>query len=180
MKRQLTVLTIVLSLLTFGLGNLDASAAPARRANSKTVNITGTANGAQVFTGTFTVTRFTHKGNQLLAEGTLKGTLTKPSSGDAHHAAVPQEINQQVTMPARIAKGTCEILSLQLGPLDLDLLGLRVQLSQVNLDITAEPGSGNLLGNLLCAVAKLLDGPGVANAIGRIVNLLNQILNALG
>jgi hypothetical protein len=32
----------------------------------------------------------------------------------------------------------------------------------------------NLLGNLLCAVAKLLDGNG--NAVGRLVKLLNDIL----
>ncbi|HXG83460.1 MAG TPA: hypothetical protein VNI84_05465 [Pyrinomonadaceae bacterium] len=53
-----------------------------------------------------------------------------------------------------------------------------MQLSQVNLDITAQQGSGNLLGNLLCQVAKLLDGPG--NAVGRLVGLLNRILGALG
>ena len=179
MKRQMIVLSIVLSLLTFGTAGLNssASAAPAPVANTKTVNVTGAANGTQVFTGTFTITRFTHKGKQLLAEGELKGTLTKPAAGDLNHAAAPQQISQPVTMPAAVSKGSCEILSLTLGPLDLDLLGLRVQLSQVNLDITAEPGSGNLLGNLLCAVAKLLDG-GVA--IGRLVTLLNQILAALG
>jgi hypothetical protein len=51
----------------------------------------------------------------------------------------------------------CEILSLSLGPLDLDLLGLQVHLDEVNLQVDAQPGSGNLLGNLLCAVAGLLD-----------------------
>ena len=49
-------------------------------------------------------------------------------------------------------------LHLELGPLDLDLLGLVVHLDPVHLDITAVPGAGNLLGNLLCAVAGLLDG----------------------
>jgi hypothetical protein len=34
---------------------------------------------------------------------------------------------------------TCPILHLELGPLDLNLLGLRVQLNQVVLDVTALP-----------------------------------------
>jgi hypothetical protein len=38
-------------------------------------------------------------------------------------------------------------------------------------------GAGNLLGNLLCAVAGLLDGGG---AVTQIVSLLNQILAILG
>jgi hypothetical protein len=53
---------------------------------------------------------------------------------------------------------TCPILDLQLGPIDLDLLGLQVETSRIHLEIWAEPGEGQLLGNLLCAVAHLLDG----------------------
>ena len=49
--------------------------------------------------------------------------------------------------------GSCQILDLVLGPLDLDLLGLEVHLDQVHLNISASPGRGNLRGNLLCAVA---------------------------
>jgi hypothetical protein len=49
---------------------------------------------------------------------------------------------------------------------------LKVDLSRVILDITAQTGAGNLLGNLLCAVTGLLDPDGLAR-------LLNQILGAL-
>ena len=72
----------------------------------------------------------------------------------------------------------CTILTLDLGPLHLDLLGLVIDLAPVNLDITAVPGAGNLLGNLLCAVAGLLDGPG--NPLGGIAALLNRLLTGLG
>ncbi len=68
--------------------------------------------------------------------------------------------------------GTCQILTLTLGPLHLDLLGLVVDLNQVNLTITAQSGPGNLLGNLLCAVAHLLDGTQLTG----LTNLLNQLL----
>lgn len=79
---------------------------------------------------------------------------------------------------------TCPILHLELGPLDLDLLGLRVQLNQVVLDVTAIPGPGNLLGNLLCAVAGLLDGVDLGEVLGRLlqslIDALIRILEGLG
>ena len=75
------------------------------------------------------------------------------------------------------ANGSCPILHLELGPLDLNLLGLVVHLDRVVLDITAQVGSGNLLGNLLCAVAHLLDSNAAGNALA---NLLNQLLGLLG
>jgi hypothetical protein len=70
----------------------------------------------------------------------------------------------------------CPILHLELGPLDLNLLGLVVHLDRVVLDVTAQPGPGNLLGNLLCAIAGLLDGVDVSGALG---NLLQRLLDAL-
>jgi hypothetical protein len=56
----------------------------------------------------------------------------------------------------------CPILNLEIGPLYLDLLGLNVELDDcdggpVVLTITALPGDNALLGNLLCAVAGLLN-----------------------
>ncbi|GAQ91683.1 hypothetical protein KFL_008340025 [Klebsormidium nitens] len=55
----------------------------------------------------------------------------------------------------------CGILNLVLGPLNLNLLGLLVQIpNAVTVVITAVPGGGALLGNLLCAVTNLLNGTG--------------------
>jgi len=53
--------------------------------------------------------------------------------------------------------GACPILDLELGPINLNLLGLVVETSPICLRITAVEGGG-LLGDLLCAVANLLDG----------------------
>jgi hypothetical protein len=72
------------------------------------------------------------------------------------------------------ATGTCQILDLTLGPIHLDLLGLVVDTNQIHLQITAESGPGNLLGNLLCSVAHLLDNP--SGQLTGVVNLLNNIL----
>ncbi|WP_347976321.1 ABC transporter substrate-binding protein [Microbacterium sp. ProA8] len=71
----------------------------------------------------------------------------------------------------------CTILDLDLGPLHLDLLGLVIDLDEIHLDITAVPGAGNLLGNLLCAVAGLLDRDGPLTGISA---LLNRLLTGLG
>jgi hypothetical protein len=96
-----------------------------------------------------------------------------------------------VTLPLQLPTGTrtganaaaplvaCSILHLVLGPLDLNLLGLAVHLNTVVLDITAIPGAGNLLGNLLCAVAGLLDGPLTGPLLGTLTALLNAILALL-
>ena len=70
----------------------------------------------------------------------------------------------------------CDILNLVLGPLDLDLLGLEVHLNRVVLNIVAVSGPGNLLGNLLCAVAGLLDNNGVLRQISQILNSILAIL----
>jgi hypothetical protein len=87
-----------------------------------------------------------------------------------------------VTVPFQAplqATGTCHILDLTLGPLHLDLLGLVVDLNQVHLTITAQQGPGNLLGNLLCAVANLLNGNAAPTALQQLVNQLNLILARL-
>ena len=75
---------------------------------------------------------------------------------------------------------SCPILHLDLGPLDLNLLGLHVHLNEVILDVTAEPGPGNLLGNLLCAIAGLLDGVDLSGVLnGVLQNLINAIIRLL-
>jgi hypothetical protein len=128
--------------------------------------------GVGNFAGNLALQRFAVQNGQLVALGTLTGTLTD-SAG-----TVIGTILRTVTLPVNSAltQAACEILHLELGPLDLNLLGLVVHLNRVVLDISAQPGPGNLLGNLLCAVANLLNGAGPLNAIA---NLLNQILNAL-
>jgi hypothetical protein len=49
------------------------------------------------------------------------------------------------------------ILDLHVGEIHLNLLGLKVDTSEICLKIQAQPGPGNLLGNLLSDVAHLLD-----------------------
>jgi hypothetical protein len=163
---------------------LAATAAPPTRTDPFTsIPVTGTfpagttSTGVPTTGGTFsgllTVTSFAVQNGQLVANGTLSGTLT-----DTATATVLGTVTKAVTLPVS-ASGSCRILHLTLGPLDLDLLGLQVHLDRVVLDITAQQGPGNLLGNLLCAIANLLNGSTSGTALNQIVNLLNQILALL-
>jgi len=81
------------------------------------------------------------------------------------------------TPSAPVPQLSCQILRLSIGAIDLNLLGLTVHLNPVLLIINAVPGPGNLLGNLLCAIANLLNGGGPLTPI---VALLNQLLALLG
>ena len=112
-----------------------------------------------------TIERFVTQGNQLVAVGTFTGVVDG------------REITRQVRIPVLTGGsqgGSCEILHLELGPLDLNLLGLMVHLDKIVLDITAQPGPGNLLGNLLCAVTGLLDQNGPLDLVTGILNYLLQ------
>jgi hypothetical protein len=158
------------SLLTPVAMARSAMAAAPAGADLNAVPVTGTTQNGGTLAGTLDINRFAVQGGQLVAVGTLTATIT-----DALGNVVGM-VTQNVTIPVA-ASGSCQILHLVLGPLDLDLLGLQVHLNQVVLDITAQSGPGNLLGNLLCAVAGLLDNGLNLNGVAQ---LLNQILRILG
>lgn len=72
---------------------------------------------------------------------------------------------------------TSNVLHLDLDGLFLDLLGLEVNLNPVTLDVSARPGEGNLVGNLLSAVTGLLDGSQAL--MGGVKSLLQKPKEAL-
>jgi hypothetical protein len=144
-----------------------ASAAPPVKATAS--SLTGTTADGSTFTGTLSNLQFVNQNGVLAIVGNLTGTLTNAAGG-----VIGTVTNLPINIPVLggQATGSCEILDLTLGPLDLNLLGLMVHLDTVHLNITAQRGPGNLLGNLLCAVAGLLDNTGG----GGLANLLNQLL----
>jgi len=175
-SRWLALLASLALLLIAGAGAATTASAKPRPAEPSTVTMTGTTSNGGTLLGTFDVSRFQVDGSTLEAVGTLAGTITNPDGTTA-------TVNETIQLPVNLqqSSGSCQILHLVLGPLDLDLLGLQVHLNQVVLDITAQQGPGNLLGNLLCAIAGLLDAPTGLNAIlQQIANLLNQLLGVLG
>ncbi len=133
------------------------------------VPVTGTTSKGGKFTGTFNIKQFNVVNNQIVAIGTLTGTIQNGVGN------VIGTILKTISMIVTFNGASCDILHLELGPLDLDLLGLVVHLDKVVLDINADP-AGGLLGSLLCAVANLLNTNGL---LADIANLLNQILALL-
>jgi hypothetical protein len=124
-------------------------------------------------TATFTLTRFVHRNGWTYANGVVRVVNTTTNQTATRFVSLP--VHRQATngtaVNAPAAAGTCTILDLTLGPLHLNLLGLVVDLNQVHLVITAVQGPGNLLGNLLCAIANLLNPSGTGLAIN-----LNRLL----
>jgi hypothetical protein len=162
------VLAVMLGLIAFA--PQPAMAAP----HSNPLIIPVTAPGG-AFNGTFTLSSFAMQNGQLVANGILSGV---DSNGVSHLATVTTPVSKSSTStasPAAAAAAACPILHLTLGPIDLNLLGLSVTTNQIVLDITAIPGAGNLLGNLLCDVAGLLN----TSPTTALVNLLNQVVTIL-
>jgi hypothetical protein len=163
MKRRalLTVLAATLWLLP--------STPAVAQTPTQNIPIVGSAGPGLTFTGFLDINQFDAQGGVINAVGTLSGTVTN-TAGEI----VATLTDFAVNFPLTSTQGTsCQVLHLELGPLDLDVLGLVIHLNRVVLDIQAQPGPGNLLGNLLCALTGLLDADG---SIGAIARFLNRIL----
>ncbi len=170
-----------------------AQTAPAAAATTNTVvarnaqgraasRLVGTTAAGKQVTGSFTPLRFSRNASgRLLVRGIVSGVTQHRGAATTFTAIRTVRVSTINGMPAQArstttrAAAVCDVLRLVLGPLDLNLLGLQIDLSRIVLNITAISGAGNLLGNLLCAVAGLLDG-GLGGVLNRVIALLNQIL----
>ena len=137
------------------------------------IPVRGETAAGSVFRGTLDLVRFRVIDGNLVAVGDLSGRL-RNAAGNLIGTVTDMRVRLPVTFGAITS---CDILRLRLGPLDLNLLGLVVHLDRIVLDITAQPGPGNLLGNLLCAIAGLLDQG--LNLNGVLRDLLNAVLGVL-
>lgn len=88
-----------------------------------------------------------------------------------------QPFSFPITVQTTPRAGACPILNLELGPINLDLLGLVIETSQICLDITAFEGGG-LLGDLLCSVANLLNGGLPLNLVLAGADLVDPVTGA--
>jgi hypothetical protein len=151
-----------------------------------TMPITGVAKNGKQFKGSYGIQRFVAgaDGKAVYAVGTLRGMLK------GRHVT-----RYAVKMPATVAGvadarqagggGGCQILNLVIGPIDLNLLGLRVRLGggtamnqPIVLDLTAYRGQG-LLGDLLCGVSNLLNQNGLLSQLTGNLQQLAATLNSL-
>ncbi len=187
-----TAALILVGALGFGPGLVaGAMAAPEHKSAAATKastmqgqawNYTGTWTDKHGRSGNAAVTivpqKFWNDGGKLMMRSAVTTTLQGARGSVPHTKTMDLQVKDVTSGAAAsgVSAASCDILNLVLGPLDLNVLGLEVHLNQVVLDIVGATGAGNLLGNLLCAVAGLLDG---GAALGQIAALLNQILGIL-
>jgi hypothetical protein len=92
------------------------------------------------------ITSFAATQNGVVANGTLTGRLRSGGQSSRDRS------NVRFRVAARQQAGRCDVLTLRLAPLTLELLGVRVQTSHISLDVFAR--RGRVLGNLFCALAR--------------------------
>jgi hypothetical protein len=207
-KRQhalsgLVAVVVAVSMAMFGAVASPASAAShhhphvlkdhAKHVKVKSFIYGTTASGRHV-RGVFVPKRFKMSGDQLVAQGIVRGKIQRPGPDRKFvkrgviipvksvngASAAPSGARADAAFPPAPGAGACNVINLVLGPLDLNVLGLQVHLNEVVLNIVAQSGAGQLLGNLLCGVAGLLDPGPLSGLLTQLQGLLNQILGALG
>jgi hypothetical protein len=172
MKVRWLSIVLIIALL---MGAVAAPVSAQDRSPGYTVSVTGgiqsLVGDAGTFEGTLTLTSFDLQGSDIAVNGLLDGTLF-----DAAKSPIGNIRSVFVTLPVETIRGSCERLLLQLGPVGPEATDSDIALNPIVLDFRADFGTGKLLGNLLCTVARLLDNEGPPSGIA---NLLNQILRVL-
>ena len=106
---------------------------------------------------TYQIGKFVKRGKSLVAVGQVVAKFTPTTANPA--GLPPATVTKKFTATATTLKRfsaadrICPVLSLTLGPLDLNLLGLIVHLDTVHLTITAN-SRGGLLGSLFCSLSR--------------------------
>jgi hypothetical protein len=105
------------------------------------------------------ITSFSVTNGRLVANGTVSARLV----GGGEVARDTARVRFRIAQPNG---ARCDVLTLNLAPLTLELLGVRVQTSEINLEIYGRRGA--LLGNLVCALSEArVRLPRVASALNR-------------
>jgi hypothetical protein len=105
------------------------------------------------------ITGFAVQNGRLVANGTITGKLA--GSGE-----VVKDTARVRFRALRQNGSRCDVLTLRLAPLTLELLGVRVQTSTINLELYGRRGA--VLGNLLCAISEAeVRLPRIATAMNR-------------
>jgi len=125
--------------------------------------VNGTLAPGGQFSGTLTISRLMYGPGALVADGVVAGTV---SSSVAQSF---REIPLTLTDPDG---GVCDLLTVNLGTVFLDQLGVQLDLAPASLDLSTLPRANRPLGNLLCAVGNLLD----VTPNGSRTGLLNELL----
>jgi len=190
MKYRLTALAVLLALASaFIFAPFGAAAATKEKKPLKNMAVSGVLADGGTFNGEVSIKKFGYdqatglwvsgvlNGTAISADGTVQNISRSFSKVDATLTSGGSAASTSGTSAFAVTQqASCGILDLDIGAIHLDLLGLVIDLAPIHLDITAVPGAGNLLGNLLCAVAGLLDpNSGLLTLINNLLALLNLL-----
>lgn len=180
------------------IASVDAQLPDSAPSSAVTLPAAGSFSDGGTFEGTITINRFESRDNNIVALGFARGVLTRSGktvgTGVAGEVAWPVVVKSggiaavsgngsrspqlrrasSSDMPYGImlAQATaCPVLQIGLGPVDVNLLGARVALNPVGLNVDGEQGTP--LGDLVCSASGLLGN------VAALVNLLNAILGLL-
>lgn len=132
--RGIAVAIAVLGALTLALGTAGVAQAQTQAPPAETAQLSLN----------MSAQRFAVKGEKVVARGPVTATVTR-ADGTTH------TITKRVTYSVRPTRN-CDILKLHLAPLYLNLLGLEVRTSDINVDVTGD--RSGLLGGLLCGLSR--------------------------
>jgi hypothetical protein len=177
------VLAVVCAL---AVGGFSPSHAHAQELPLKEMPVFGST-GTSAFNGRLSITQLSLAPDGLRAAGRVTGFLGRQRISHTFSnipVALFAEADGGETVLSSVAPlalspdepFVCDVLFLDLAPLQLDLLGLRLDLAEVVLDLDALSGPNNLVGNLLCAVTGLLD---VVNLGVLLQGILESLLDAI-
>lgn len=125
-----------------GLSFVGLVAAPAANASSSSMSSGATSSRLSL---SAKITSFRARAGGVVATGTLTGNLR--SGARVSHASAPVRF----AVVAKASSGRCDVITLRLAPLDLELLGVQVTTSNISLDVYAL--HGRVLGDLFCALS---------------------------
>jgi hypothetical protein len=143
---RISVLIGVLTALALLAASVDAGGAPA---GSSAKQAGQTADTVQV---NFVINRFVRQGRRIVAKGAVIGRYR---STDRAPVVVRKAFTARLStkrMSYSASTRICDVLSLTLETLHLELLGLIVDLDRVHLTIKAD-SRGGVLGSLFCSIA---------------------------
>jgi hypothetical protein len=162
--------------------------------------IAGSLAGGGSFAGTLSILRFVAHDDQVVAVGMLSGTVTGAMGNTVATVLrgpveLPVTVNDGVVAPPRLPRPTiersgprqsraseppliepqqgCELVHVELGAVNFDVLGLTVTTLPVAIDLTAGGEGTAVLGHLACTILE------TANNVLGLVDLLNAVLGLL-
>jgi hypothetical protein len=172
--------------------------------NSVTLSATGTFANGGAFSGTATINRFERRGNGIVAVGVVQGVLRRGDQAIGTALAAP--VTWQVTVKTggisaasghgqgtgqlqraafappdrfvRVQAQACPVLQVALAPNEVNLLGARVSLDPIALEVAGDQGTP--LGDLICEASELIGNvAGIVNLVNNLLALLTGLLGGL-